>query len=163
MFTNANLASVFDTDNEENLPLSQIFGKIKTSLLSAFNTSLLSCLENTNRLELYKNFDSVLNLEEKSYISWCQDKNNRSVIAKLRSSTLSKIRIESGRYRGIPKSQRICQRCNSGSVDNEIHMLLCCQKFSMERINLLSKANKIEKNFQSLSDICKLEVLLCNP
>ena len=85
------------------------------------------------------------------------------MIAKLRSSTFIKIRIESGRYRGIPKSQRTCQRCNSGSVDDEIHLMLHCQKFSIERINLLSKANEIQENFQSLDDISKLEVLLSNP
>ena len=156
MFVNSNMASVFDTDNERKLPFSQIYEKIRSSLLNTFKDSLSRSLENTTRLKQYKEFVSVLDLKEKSYIPCCQCKSYRSIITKLRSSTFIKIRIESGRYRGIPKSQRICQRCNSGSVDDEIHLMLHCQKFSIERINLLSKANEIQENFQSLDDISKL-------
>ena len=42
------------------------------------------------RLEHYNKFESTSTLEEKSYISSCKNRNYRSVIAKLRSSTFNK-------------------------------------------------------------------------
>ena len=43
------------------------------------------------------------------YVNSCTNRNNRSIIAKFRSSTFSKLEIEKGRIRNIEKSLRICK------------------------------------------------------
>ena len=153
-FADANMASVFDTNNSSNLPFSQISEKIQSSLARKFMSTLSLTTEKSSRLSHYKNFNSVLNLEVKDYISACKNRVNRSVISKLRSSTFSKIRVDIGRYRGIRKEQRICQRCERGNVDDEMNTLLHCKTFSVEREEFLREVIKVETNFQSLSDNC---------
>ena len=63
-------------------------------------------------------------------------------------------------HRSCDAHIRICQRCESGNVDDEIHALLHCTMFSVERENFLHEVIKVETNFQSLSDNCKLETIL---
>ena len=47
-----------------------------------------------------------------------------------------RLQIERGRYQGIPPDQRLCAQCGSGEVENEIHFILTCPKFTKERENL---------------------------
>ena len=49
------------------------------------------------------------------------------------------IRIETGRYIKLPYSDRVCQQCNSGEVENEYHFLMECEKFLSLRKKLFSK------------------------
>jgi hypothetical protein len=39
------------------------------------------------------------------------------------------LEIEVGRWTGIPAEERICQLCNSGNVENEMHFLLDCSLY----------------------------------
>ena len=163
IFTMANMDSVFESDNSTRIPFAQLYDKIKKSLCSAFKDNLAKTLTGMSRLCYYKNFDNVQNFEQKSYIPACRNRQNRSVIAKLRSSTFNKIRVDSGRYRGIPREERICKRCENDKVDDEIHVLLYCSKFHVRRCSLIKEVTKLYCDFENLSDICKLEILLCKP
>ena len=45
------------------------------------------------------------------------------------------LEIERGRHvkaQKIPLEQRICQRCTSNSVDDEIHFLITCSYFATQ-------------------------------
>ena len=39
---------------------------------------------------------------------------------------ISPLRIETGRYEGMPLEERICQCCESGQIENELHMFSEC-------------------------------------
>ena len=41
--------------------------------------------------------------------------------------------IEVGRYSNVPRNQRFCNKCNSGSIGDEIHFLINCDKFLNDR------------------------------
>ena len=43
--------------------------------------------------------------------------------------------VESGRRAGaaVPRDQRVCQRCSSGEVDDEAHMVFRCAALSVQR------------------------------
>ena len=163
MFKKANLSAVFDSDNAENLPFTTIFEKIKVTLTKEMIKNLTNSMENMSRLCHYRAFETVLNFSEQVYVLSCKNRNYRSIIAKLRSSTFNKIRVESGRYRNIQRELRICKRCDSHSIDDEIHALLYCTKFQDDRGKLIQQVCKLYKQFETCDDIGKLKILLSAP
>ena len=42
--------------------------------------------------------------------------------------------VETGRGSGVPHAQRLCQRCNSGEVDDEDHMVFRCPALNAQRL-----------------------------
>ena len=66
-------------------------------------------------------------------------------------------------YRTIQKELRICKRCDSNCVDDEIHALLYCTKFPVERGKLVQQVCKLYNQFEKYDDIEKLKILLSAP
>ena len=44
--------------------------------------------------------------------------------------------VETGRWRGIPFKERVCQFCSEDEGD-EFHTIMVCQKFKAERVKFL--------------------------
>ena len=61
------------------------------------------------------------------------------------------LEIERGRH-VKPLEQRICQRCTSNSVDDEIHFLITCSYFATQRTSLLAESKLLNSEFDSLSN-----------
>ena len=61
----------------------------------------------------------------------------RKAMAKFRTSCHS-LKIETGRHAKppMPRNQRLCTSCNV--VEDELHFLITCKKYNMERNNLFS-------------------------
>ena len=60
---------------------------------------------------------------------------------------------ETGRYeKGRNDSGRVCQLCNSGSVEDEFHFLLKCPLYKQERETVLNEIYKDNQNLLNLSD-----------
>ena len=59
------------------------------------------------------------------------DKRNRSLIARLRAGCLY-LEIERGRWRGTPRTERICKLCFNG-IEHELHFLFYCNKLQFVR------------------------------
>ena len=69
-----------------------------------------------------------------------------------RSGTLS-LEIERGRGRGIPQEQCVCRQCDSGEVDDVIH-LFRCQKYEHIRHAMhINNNNSILSNNSHLKTI----------
>jgi len=58
----------------------------------------------------------------------------RKALAQLRAGS-HWLAVESGRHEGaaLHRSQRLCQRCDSGEVDDEAHMVFRCAALSVQR------------------------------
>ena len=69
-------------------------------------------------------------------------RNERSVLAKLRSGTLP-LSLEKGRYKQKPLHERVCPVCQTNAVEDEIHFVICCDGYYAERSVFLSISHKI--------------------
>ena len=94
------------------------------------------------------------------YVDNAVSRNQRSWISRIRSSS-SRLGIETGRYRNIPISSRVCCYCSSGEIDDEKHLLLSCPLFNLKRACFYGKLSSISPNFLNLSDEDKLKFVLC--
>ena len=61
--------------------------------------------------------------------------NHRKAITKLRVSS-HKLEIEVGRWKKLPREERICINCNLGKVENETHFLFECPKYNQKRTTM---------------------------
>ena len=62
-----------------------------------------------------------------------------------------KLAIETGRYKGIPRHDRICTRCTDNTVEDERHFLFSCNYHTQEREALMFIINENCKNFSLLN------------
>ena len=102
--------------------------------------SLYSELKNEVRFQSY--LDSIKNLE------------TRVAVTKMRISCHS-LPIESGRYKKIPRVERLCHLCNRSEICDEFHYLLKCIHSSLSHIRgiFLESLYLINSNFTNMS--CK--------
>ena len=103
-----------------------------------------------SKLELYSNIKSSYRRE--TYID--DDVQTRKCITQIRLSA-HKFPIEQGRYRNIPREQRICNLCCNNLVGDEFHYLFICNEFSLTQrkqtfINAILKVNTHFINPRSL-------------
>ena len=68
--------------------------------------------------------------------------------------------IEVGRYSNVPRNQRFCNKCNSGSIGDEIHFLINCDKFLNDRKTFFELVENNVQNFSNLNDEQKFIYLL---
>ena len=71
------------------------------------------------------------------------------------------LEIERGRHvkpQKLPLEQRICQRCTSNSVDDEIYFLITCSYFATQRASLLVESKLLNSEFDSLSNDAKFNI-----
>ena len=93
---------------------------------------------NISRLQFYKQAtaNDIYRLEP--YLTSTKAKLHRQALSKLRLSAHN-LYIERGRHRRIPREDRKCSVC--GVVEDEIHFLDNCHKFSNERKEFIDIVN----------------------
>ena len=82
-------------------------------------------------------------------------------LSKLRISA-HKLQIEIGRYQGTLRDNRICCRCTSDQVEDEIHYLLHCTCHANHREIFTTYLTSECQNFQNLDNKCKFIWILNN-
>ena len=108
------------------------FQEIKQRLFDHANQDLMMSINTSPKLQSYCIFKENSQLEP--YIDAIKQTKYRFALSRLRLSSHS-LAIETGRYTGIPRSERICTFCNMNVVENEFHFLLSCPHY----INLRRK------------------------
>ena len=111
----------------------KLIASIKTRLKDISSQTMISTLT-TNQgkltfLSLSKNnhyFESYLNINNFEH---------RRAIAKIRTSS-HKLEVETGRWRGVSRDQRICKNCTLNKVEDENHFLFECGMHVTERKEL---------------------------
>ena len=112
-----------------------------------------------NKLRFYNNFKSNFKTEE--YCQVAMPFKHKSALAKFRCG-VAPLRVETGRYVNMPWHDRVCLNCNSGSVEDEMHVLIYCNQYTTERDILFNKAILVETNFYLYDDFKKVKFLLSN-
>jgi hypothetical protein len=72
------------------------------------------------------------------------------------------LRIETGRYTGIPVNLRQCVICNDGSIEDEKHVLIVCKAYTNIRDILFTEANNLITNFYNMSVFEKFVAIFSN-
>ena len=90
-----------------------------------FKKEQMNMLRTYKKLSFYSTFKTDVSRSE--YLDLIKNEKHRQAVVKLRSSN-HKLRIETDRYHfsKIPENLRMCQRCSSNKVENEIHFLFEC-------------------------------------
>ncbi len=104
-----------------------------------------------NKLRTYAVFKKCFNYE--TYLDFHPDFRKRRLITKLRISS-HRLEVEIGRYQGkqyVRKQakDRVCTFCDTGAVEDEIHVLMHCPLYNSQRKDMLTHLFDI---FPSLPD-----------
>ena len=135
--------------------------KIKSQSLNSFAQSCKKILKehflNSWAINKFANQDRKLctyvtfktNIGLEKYLQILPHFEDRRRITKFRISA-HKLLIETGRYKGIPRTNRICDKCILGEVEDECHFFFKCQKFNCQRNQLMNVICKSCPNFTTL-------------
>jgi hypothetical protein len=89
-------------------------------------------------------------------LSTLKNFNSRKILTKFRISD-HKLEIEIGRYKKVPREQRICK-----VLDDEKHFFLHCHINCNIRNSLIQEIENYYPDFNQLDSIAKLQIIL-NP
>ncbi len=81
-------------------------------------------------------------------ICFCRPKQDRSLLAHIRSGTLP-LHIETGRFRVTKVENRTCLICNSKEIEDEYHFVSICKEYIF-RQSLYNKINEKSDIFRNL-------------
>ena len=85
-------------------------------------------------------------------------KSQRSLCAQIRCGILP-LHIETGRYRGLTEEDRLCEYCELGEVEDEIHFILFCPLYHDLREKLFRKVTTPETNLMDFEYGALIEFL----
>ena len=88
------------------------------------------------KLRMYKQFKQDIRVAD--YVKYGKNRAQRSLIARFRSGTLQ-LNIELGRFRNIALENRLCEECDTNSIEDEVHFLCICNRYELMRQNMYSK------------------------
>ena len=109
---------------------------IKTYLIDYVDNVWYNLLsDNTSKLKNYKLIKHSFQYE--SYLDTVKDSAKRIRMTKLRLSCHD-LEIERGRYKSKRIEERLCSNCALGKIEDEIHFLLECPKYTNERNEIMS-------------------------
>ena len=79
------------------------------------------------KLKTYITFNNLFKEEE--YVSKIMSRKARSLISQIRLGIFP-LEIEVGRFRGVSPEDRLCQNCNMGVVESEVHFICECPLYN---------------------------------
>ena len=143
--------------------IDEVTGKIMTSFrsewLETINRDTSARSQGGNKLRNYKHIKS--SFETESYCKLILPRSHRSAFAKFRAG-VAPLRVETGRYEGLPLNARLCPFCFN-VVEDEFHALFECGLYSELRIDLFQKAAELDDHFYNYSSREKFVYLFNSP
>ena len=79
----------------------------------------------------------ITDLEEWAGCVGLRRRADRRMMIKLRGGTAA-FQIETGRWRGVIREERVCKECESGEIEDAEHRLLRCEAWKSHREPLLA-------------------------
>ena len=95
------------------------------------------------------------------YLNYNISRYKRSLFAQFRCGILP-LQIEVGRYRDVPLCDRLCELCEEGSVEDEIHFLCECSCYSDIRCKLFNQALSFDQLFLEKDNFDRFVFLMSN-
>ena len=83
----------------------------------------------------------------------------RSLLAQLRLGILP-LKLETGRFRRLTVEQRVCELCNSNSVEDELHFLFNCSIYEEVQRVLFTQVEYCNVNLRQFSNLDKFKQMM---
>ena len=112
-----------------------------------------------NKLRTYRNIKNTFTAEP--HLQLLISYQDRRALARFRCG-VAPLAIETGRYTRQPVSERLCQMCDSGAVEDKLNFLLYCPFHTINRQILFNCAISTIPSFQTMPDMDKFQLLLCH-
>ena len=125
--------------------LSSIKQRLHDHTLQTQNSSIAE----SKKLSFYKTI--YRQNQRPFYVDNCRFRSDRTTICKFRISAHT-LAIERGRYQNIPQNNRICPKCDTGAIEDEMHFFVYCPAYTTFRKELIIKLKCCFKNLDSLTD-----------
>jgi len=107
------------------------YSSAKQPFLGVFSEAWSCTIKKQTKLDFYRLFKSSFTCSMEGYLNNITNYKHRSTITRLRVSS-HQLAIETGRYDGLQRSERICATCDMGVVDDEQHFLVDCRTPDLE-------------------------------
>ena len=101
---------------------------------------------------------TILELACRSRCSDVQSKSDRRMLMRLHGGT-APFEIEAGRWKGVPRENRICKQCQLSEIEDVTHWLLRCESQADSTALLVQKMISVP-DFTSLSDKAQAALIL---
>lgn len=131
--------------------------RIRENFLKNWELLKKSYDQEHGKLNTYFSFKSTFEYE--SHLS-IKNRDNRNILTKFRISNHT-LRIEMGRQERkmndmgkqeiLPRGERVCQKCSSGNVEDEIHFMLVCHEYNRNRNIFFEQIFGIYPNLRKLN------------
>ena len=108
--------------------IKQLVDLMKKKYVSYWNNTL----QHSCKLCFYHSINK--NYSPSAYLDSTRKNPVRTTLVKLRIGCHN-LRVETGRYDKIPLDERICPLCSGNKIQDEILLLLACQRYSSMRDN----------------------------
>lgn len=152
-------ASGFDGDLHDLPGDTMLVDTVRSHLETNYLTSWTADMNAMPKLRTYKLLKTTFGVED--YVRCPMHKSLRSAIARIRMGVFP-LRIETGRWRGLPLEERLCTNCDMNEVENEKHFLCVCPRHTNLRQGLIRNINEIHDDDAGLLDADELmKLLLC--
>ena len=154
MFEQYNLTSL-DAQSLGNDKIRRYTTEMREKYLSFWRHSL----ENSKKLEFYKTFKDEYSTSDYLYQLRHYDKRQNFVKFKISNH---KLMIEHGQYQidHLPRENRLRPLCNSNQVEDEIHCLFQCEKYSVQRQAFINQINRIIPDFDKKSSPESIKLIM---
>ena len=106
-----------------------------------------------NKLSLYSEVNNEVRFE--SYLDLITNVKTIVAVTKMRISCLL-LPIESGRYKKIPRVERLCPLCNRSEIGDEFHYLLKCTHSSLSDIRGISHIICLVRHYFYVPCLCAI-------
>ena len=161
-----NIFEEFDLEDADINQFDKSFNQIKHSLKKKIKSAIhdtyskkvqskLSSLTDSSKIFLYSKIKSEFKIE--NYLTDMPNFKTRQLLTKFRVSDHN-LEIEVGRYRNIPRNERLCVNCKR--IDDEFHFFLHCDRNILLRKQLFDKILRLNPNFISEQPLDKLKYIL---
>ena len=148
-----NIPFNFNHDNLDDTKIMRFVDQMQKKYFTFWKHSLC----NSQKLEFYNVFK--YSYISSIYLDVTRKNPNRKALVKLRLGN-HKLNIETGRYDKITRCDRICPVCGL-NIEDEIHFLFNCPKYSSIRDDVFSKIDNRIPNYKHIP-ISSLIIQLMN-
>ena len=110
-------------------------------------------VESLPKQEKHRNYAMYkFSFDTEAYVLKYLSRNKCSLFAQLRNGILP-LRVETGRFKGLPLQERTCEYCLNGSVEDEHHFLFICNKWDEIRQPFLNKCKDVCPDFADMDEV----------